>query len=239
MQYLLTVLPGPVGISQKVETTYITADGSTTTDCSAGAPFTFSNGQLSSNGHLVSTTGLVTFSSLAVSPSVGTISATFSIVNGNNLAWNNTAFTGGHALFCIIGNAVQAVFDGQLPAGCAQVHIGHVSVSSCETFKPSSYITHLTASFTTSGPAGGSASAIATSNSAPSPTASVPGTIRGVDVTATPLGCLSSTVNFPAVSASLPPISVTTLEQCADSCSNYAFFGVQSGKSVCQRSKQF
>ncbi|KAF7507284.1 hypothetical protein GJ744_010718 [Endocarpon pusillum] len=218
-QNLLTVLPGPVDITSRVESIYITANGSTTADCSAGAPFTLTNGQLSSNGHLVSTTGLVPFSSLAVSPSVGSISTTFLMVNGSNLAWNNTAFAGGHALFCMMGDAVEAVFNGQLPAGCAQVYIGHVPVSSCPTFNPSSYVTPLTASFTSSG--------IAT------PTASVPGTIQGVNVTATPLGCLSSTVNSPAISASLPPKSVTTLEQCADSCSNSTFFGVQSGLCVC------
>lgn len=188
------------------------------------------NGQLSSNGHLVSTTGLVPFSSLALSPSVGMISTTFLMVNGSNLAWNNTAFTGGYALFCIMGDVVEAVFNGQLPAGCAQVYIGWVPVSSCPTFNPSSYVTPLTASFTSSG--------IATNTLLPPPTASVPGTIQGVNVTATPLGCLSSTVNSPAVSASLPPKSVTTLEQCADSCSNYAFFGVQSGKSASQTSER-
>ena len=175
-----------------------------------------SNGQLSSNGQLVSATGLVPYSPLGFSSYVAAVSTTFSVVNGSTLVWENAAFTGGYAIFCVMDNTVEAVYSGQLPAGCAQVSVGYVSVSSCATFKPSSLVSQPTAG--------------ATSTSSPSPTASVPGSIKGSNVTANPVGCLDSSVNSPAVSGNVPPRAVTTLEQCADFCSSFAYFGVQSGE---------
>ncbi len=228
-QYLLTVNPGPVNISPRaVAPTYISANGSTTTDCSAAAPFALTSGQLSSNGQFVSTTGLVPYSPLVVSSYLAAISTTFStmtVMNGSSLAWNNTAFTGGHALFCVMGNTVEAVYNGQLPAGCAQIYIGYVFVTACPTFKPSNSVTQL---------AGG---ATGTGTSSPSPTASLSGSVKGKNVTANPLGCLSSSGNSPAVSGGLIPKTVTTLEDCADFCSSYAYFGVQSGESTNPLSK--
>lgn len=219
MQHILTVNPGPVSISPRaVAPTYVSANGSTTSDCSVAAPFIFSNGQLSSNGELVSTTGLVPYSPLVVSSTMAAISTTFSVVNGSTLAWNNTAFVGGHALFCVLGNVVEAVYDGQLPAGCAQVYIGYVPVTSCPTFRPSSSV----AQSTTGG--------VGTATSLPSPTASVIGSITGKNVTANPVGCLTSSGSSPAVSGGLTSKTVATLEECADSCSSYAYFGVQSGE---------
>lgn len=224
VQYLLTVSLGAVSNSA-VKPTYISANGNTTVDCGAAAPFVVRNGQLSSNGYFVSTTGLVPSSPLAVSSYVASISTTFSIMNGNSLAWNNTAFTGGHAIFCVANHMVEAVYNGLLPAGCAQASIGLVLVDSCPTFRPSSLTQQPTAT--------GSGITRGTDTSSPSPTASVvPGRIEGRNATANPIGCLSSSSDFPAVSGGQAPSSVSTLEQCVDFCSQYAYFGVQSGKSA-------
>jgi hypothetical protein len=220
MQYLLRVATGPINISPRANApTYIDSNGNTTNDCGAASPFIVSNGQLLSKGYFVSTTGLVPYSPLTVSSYVSAISTTFSVMSGSTLAWNNTAFTGGHALFCVMDNTVEAVFSGQLPAGCAQVYLDYIPASSCPTYTPSTF-----------GPLA-TTSGSGTGTSSPSPTASVPGSIKGSNVTANPVGCLSSSSNSPAVSGVLPPKSVTTLEQCADYCSSYAYFGVQSGES--------
>ena len=226
MQYLLTVIPGPVSNSDRAGApTYISSNGNTTADCSAAAPFVVNNGQLSSNGYFVSTTGLVPSSPLAVSSYVASISTTFSIMNGNSLAWNNTAFTGGHAIFCVTDHMVEAVYNGLLPAGCAQVSIGYVPVESCPSFRPSSFTQQPTAT--------GSGIITGTGTSTPSPTASVvPGSIKGSNATANPIGCLRSSSGSPAVSGGQALNSVNTLEQCVDYCSNYAYFGVQSGESA-------
>jgi hypothetical protein len=217
MQYLLTVTPGPVNASPREGVpTYIDANGRMISDCSAAVSFTTTNGQLFTNGHVISTTGLVPYSPLVASPFVAAISTTFSVMNGSTLSWNNTAFTGGSALFCIMDNTVQAVYNGQLPSGCAQVTVGQVPVSSCPNFKPSS-----------SGQPGAGGSGTGTAS--PSPTASVPGSIKGANATGFALGCLKSSVDSPAVSGG-PYKQVTTLEQCTDFCASYAYFGVQSGK---------
>jgi hypothetical protein len=224
MQYLLTVNPGPMNTSPRVgEPPYITTNGSTTVDCSSGAPFSMSGGQLSSYGQIISATGLINSTSFAISANVGAISTIFSLLGGGTLAWNNTAFVGGHAIFCIMQDTVQAVFNGQIPAGCVEVSIGSISISSCAAFSASSNI---------GGPTVSSTGTI-TGTSSPSPTASVPGSISGNNATGNPLGCLNSSPNAPAVSASLPPRMVTTLEQCVDFCSSYAYFGVQSGELMC------
>jgi hypothetical protein len=226
-QYLLTVSQGAVNISPRAHLPiYISANGNTTGDCNAAAPFIVSSGQLSSNGRWVSTTGLVPHSPLAVSSYIAAISTTFSVMNGSTLAWNNTAFTGGHALFCVMENTVEAAYNGQLPAGCAQVYVGYVPASSCPTFTPSSAVAQPAVSGTGIG------------TSSPLPTTSVVGSIRGSNATANPVGCLSSSSDAPAVLPALSPRTVTTLEQCTDYCSSYAYFGVQSGELRHPPSKQ-
>lgn len=210
-QYLLTIAPGAVETNPRVVApAFITSNGNTTTDCSAAAPFVINNGQLSSNGQFVSATGLVPFSPLVASSFVASISTTFSLMGGNMLTWNNTAFTGGSAIFCVMQNRVEAVYNGQLPAGCALVSIAYVPVSSCPNFPP--------------------AASTATGTAPPSPTSSVLGSIRGSNRTANPFGCLISSANAPAVSGGLAPQPATTLEQCTDYCSSFAYFGVQYGE---------
>jgi hypothetical protein len=219
MQYLLTVNSAPINSSPRVGVpSYITANGSTTVDCSSGAPFTVSGGQLSSYGQIISATGTLNSTPFSLSANIGDISTIFSLIPGGALAWNNTAFAGGYAKFCLSQETVQAVFNGLIPAGCAEVYIGSISISSCTTFKPSSSIGGPIASSTGN----------TTRTALPSPTSSVPGTIIGRSAIGTPLGCLNSSPNSPAVSASLPPRIVTTLEECVDFCSSYAYFGVQS-----------
>jgi hypothetical protein len=221
MQYLLTVNSAPISSSPRVGVpSYITANGSTAVECSAGAPFSVSNGQLSSYGQIISATGTLNSTPFALSANLGAISTIFSLASGGALAWNNTAFVGGYAKFCLSREIVQAVFNGLIPAGCAEVYIGHVSISSCTSFQPSSSIGGPIATSTGN----------TTRSASPSPISSLPGTISGSSAIGTPLGCLNSSPNSPAVAASLSPRVVTTLEQCVDFCSSYAYFGVQSGK---------
>lgn len=113
VEYLLSVTPVSVNISPRaVATAYLGANGSTIADCGAAAPFLVSNGQLSSNGQFFSTTGLVPYSPLAASSYIAAISTTFSITSGSTLTWKNTAFASGHALFCVVDNTVEAVYNG-------------------------------------------------------------------------------------------------------------------------------
>lgn len=240
MQHLLTVLPAPGGLQpRQVAAVYVRANGSTTADCALAAPFLLSNGQLSSNGQIISTSGLVPHAPLAVSSFVSAISTTFSMTNGSSilnrttLSWTNSAFTGGRALFCIMNSTVHGVYNGQLPAGCAQISIGLVPVSSCQTFRPSTSITQTAGNATIAGISGISGTTRTTSTasgtSSSLPTESVIGSIRGQNAIAYPIGCLESSVNSPAVSPALAPVEVGTLEECVDYCSIYPYFGVQSG----------
>jgi hypothetical protein len=222
MLYLLAVLPFPVNITPRSHlsnlTTFVGAGGKSTTDCRTAAPFTVSDGRISSNGQFVSTTGLVPYSPFTVSSSLAAISTTFSVMNSSYIAWNNSAFTGGQALFCVMGTTVEAVYNGQLPAGCAQVNLAYVPTRSCPIYNPSSSVQPPTASLTGTG------------TSSPSPTASVPGSVRGSNATGNPLGCLVSSGTSPAVLGDQLPKTVTTLEECVDTCSRYAYFGAQIGK---------
>ena len=223
--YLLAVLPVPLGIRPRAHlsnlTTFVDANGKSTTDCSAAAPFMVSDGRISSNGQFVSTTGLVPYSPFMFSPSVGAISTTFSVTNNSYIAWNNSAFTGSQALFCVMGTTIQAVYNGQLPTGCAQVNLAYVPTTSCPTYNSMTTVRPLTTSPTSTG------------TSSPAPTVSVSGSIRGRNATGNPLGCLTSSADTPAVLGDRLPTTVATLEECVDTCSRYGYFGVQSGKLFC------
>lgn len=222
MQYLLTVISTPLTSGLP---TYITADGNTTADCGAAAPFILNNGLLSSNGQFVSATGFVPYSPLAASPYIGAISTTFSVMKSSILTWNNTRFPGGHATFCIMDSTVEVVYNGLglLPSGCAQVFLRYVPADSCSTFRPSSPTTVPTVT--------GSGTITSTGSSSPVPTQlPVPGSVKGSNTTADAIGCLSSSGDAPVEYGGLASKPVTTLEECVEYCSIYAYFGVQNGE---------
>ena len=227
MAYFLAIVAIPINISPRSHlsnlSTFVSADGDTTTDCSAAALFSVSDGQISSNGQIVSAPSLIPYSSFAASPYIAAISTTFSVTNDSYLEWKNSAFTGAKALFCVMGTTVQAVYNGELPAGCAQINLAYVPASSCRTDNPSSPVTEPTASTTGTG----------TGTSSPPPTTSIPGSIRGIDATANPLGCLTSSANSPAVLGNQLLRAVSTLVECLDFCSSSTYFGVQIGKYRC------
>lgn len=228
--YLLAIVAIPINISPRAHLsnlkTFLGPRGDTTTDCGAAAPFSASGGRISSNGQFVSTTGLLPYSSFAPSSFIAAISTTFSVSNNSYLEWNNAAFTGTRALFCVMGTTVQAVYNGGLPAGCAQINLAYVPASSCRNSNPSSSVTVTTLT-------AGTGTGTGTGSASPSPTASVLGSIVGTNATANSVGCLTSSYDSPAILRNQDPRTVTTLEECLDSCSSSTYFGVQSGKYTC------
>ncbi len=81
-----------------VEFSWLMSNGNTTVDCSSAAEYRLTNGQLRTNGTLISTfTGETSMAFRAV-PDVGNITTTLSVSNGT-LNWINSNFTDGFAQF--------------------------------------------------------------------------------------------------------------------------------------------
>jgi hypothetical protein len=192
-------------------------------------------GQLMSGGNLVSTTGLVPNAPFAPSPNIAAISTTFSVSNGV-LYWNNTAFVGNQALFCQTSSTVEAVFNGQLPTGCAPVTLSLLLVNptSCPSYGVS-------ASTIASLPAGTSldagsvtASTMSSSESEyPTETSSYPDTLRGNGVVAGLIGGYAYTSKATVLSGVNE--NIISLDQCLTFCVGYTYFGVSGGRSYQQR----
>ncbi len=93
-------------------------------------------------GGYISTDGNETSATFGVSPTVGPISTVFSLVSNDTLGqrdetasakilvWRNRAFIGGEAIFCIFGSILEVAFGGEAPAGCVEVVLGAIPVSS-------------------------------------------------------------------------------------------------------------
>ena len=96
-------------------TSYLMADGSTTTNETTATRYQIFNDQLSSvSGFLLSTTNSTLHEPFAVSSVTGAISTTFTIQN-SVLSWVNSAFSGGAAQFFIVSNGhVEARFNGTI-----------------------------------------------------------------------------------------------------------------------------
>lgn len=192
-------------------------------------------GQLMSGGNLVSTTGLVPNAPFAPSPNIAAISTTFSVSNGV-LYWNNTAFVGNQALFCQTSSTVEAVFNGQLPTGCAQVTLSLLLLNptSCPSYGVSaSTIASLPAG---TSPDAASVTASTTSSSeseSPTETSSYPDTLRGNGVVADLIGGYAYTSKATVLSGVNE--NIISLDQCLTFCVGYTYFGVSGGMSYQQR----
>lgn len=178
---------------------------------------------------LVSTTGLVPIAPFAPSSKVAAISTNFTANNGV-LSWNNTAFIGNQALFCQTGLTVDAVFNGQLPSGCAPVTLSLVLVSpsSCLGYPNSSSSTgnvpNLASTSTTSIATVTSSTSSATSQATGS---SSPASVGANGLVADLIGGYAyrptATVLFG------PNETISNLEQCLTFCVGYVYFGVSDG----------
>ncbi|KAK8103736.1 uncharacterized protein PG998_010769 [Apiospora kogelbergensis] len=101
--------------------------------CSDATPFNLTQGRLTSGGQAVATDPGVPFMAIRVTPG-GSISTTFTVVNGI-LAWYNPAFFGGQAGFCQVASGqVFATFGapGTGPAGCGTVSVVVYRATQCQ-----------------------------------------------------------------------------------------------------------
>jgi hypothetical protein len=217
---------------------YISSSGSTTGNCNNAATYTITqSGELMSGGKLISTTGLVPNALFALSSNIEAISTTFSASNGV-LRWNNTIFIGNQALFCQTGSTVEAVFNGQLPSGCAKVTLSLllVSLTSCPSYGMSA---PTTVSLLSSASTGTTSIKTPTMSSSPSTSAtaasSYPGSLSGNGLVADLIGgyVYASTAT---VLSGLND-NIISLEQCLTFCVGYMYFGVSEG--VCHPNSTF
>lgn len=203
---------------------YVAADGSVTEDPRAATSFVITpSGQLMNSGGYISTLGGEGAELFKVLPELKPISTRFSVRQNDTLAWENNSFAGVEAIFCLLSNLF-VVLNGTLPTGCATtdlnvIPIDEVVIPPLSTSATSSIATQPTTSNTYV------TSATTTTPSVPT---FPPGTVYGNVANAIPLGCLSSGPSSPALLG--PNTSVFHLEQCADYCFEFKFFGVQSGE---------
>ncbi|KAK7984810.1 hypothetical protein PG988_002432 [Apiospora saccharicola] len=101
--------------------------------CSDATPFNLTQGRLMSGGEMIATDPNVPYIPMKVVPG-GSISTTFTVVNGI-LFWYNAAFFGGQAAFCQIASGqVYATFGapGTGPANCNAVSIVVYQANQCQ-----------------------------------------------------------------------------------------------------------
>jgi hypothetical protein len=240
--YFLSVSPGSPELPPKgrrdTGLSYVSPSGSNTADCDDAATYTITQGgQLMSGGKLISTTGLVPNAPFAPSPNIEAISTTFSVSDGV-LYWNNTAFIGNQALFCQVNSTVIAVFNGELPSGCAQVALRLllVSPSSCPSYGISiSAIGKLP----TSASAGATSVTVSNLSGSPSTSAagssSYPGSLSSNGIVADLIGGYVHESTATVLSGVNE--SIMSLEQCLTFCIGYVYFGVSEG--MCLSTNKF
>ncbi|KAK4541500.1 hypothetical protein LTR36_007946 [Oleoguttula mirabilis] len=146
--------------------TYISANGTVTNDCTTAPVYAINNGGLTAtvNGtvYTYSTSPGLPYAMFAPSTIPGSITTTFTLTGSGGLSWIDAAFYNGEASFCMLQNGtVYAVFQQNAqPNGCLYVVFTLFSVSSCQAL-----------SFATitgpSGPAGQSGAAGPTGQSGP------------------------------------------------------------------------
>lgn len=215
VQYRLFVQQGASGPYQ-----YVSPTGTVVLDPQEAQIFAISlSGQLMSGGSFFSTSGLVPFEDFTPRSYTAAISTTFSNQE-NTLLWMSPSFAMGQAQFCLLGEKLEAAYDGYLPAGCIAVNVHLAPISAVTNTLSAPQTTIRSASSI----AVGSSTAI---SSTPTPTPFSPGSVHGRLAVADPIGCLTSPADAPALSGIGEATS--TLEQCVDYCSNCYYFGVQNG----------
>ncbi|KKY35223.1 putative wsc domain-containing protein [Diaporthe ampelina] len=108
-------------------------------DCSQATQFSIIDGELTRGGQRVSTGPGAAPGRLAVSPTVGSITRAWEIVD-EELLWVNASFAGGQARFCV-DSATHAVFftttgAANEPAGCVPVELTLLFVNDCAGLNP-------------------------------------------------------------------------------------------------------
>jgi hypothetical protein len=226
--------PAPPKGRRDGRVSYISSSGSTIGDCKNAATYMITqSGQLVSGGGLISTTGLVSNAPFVPSPNIAAISTTFSASNGV-LHWNNNAFVGNQSLFCQTSSTVEAVFDGQLPSGCAQVTLNLLLVSptSCSSYGIS---TSATGNLPTSASTGTTSvtTTITTSLTSSLPSTSATGGSSYPDSLSSN-GLVVDLIGgyvYASTATILSGVNEKTisLEQCLKFCVGYTYFGVSEG----------
>ena len=181
---------------------------------------------MTTGGERISATGLVPFTPFSASAAVGAISTTFSVANGV-LLWNNTAFSGGSALYCLMGSTIEAVFDGQVPASCSPgvLEVILANRDSCAGYTISTASSTFTGGTATGTVAEGPGTTTgSTGQTSPYPT---PGVVQGSMASAFPVGGYFSSPGLRVLSDQSS--TTTSLEACTDYCANYAYFSVSGG----------
>ncbi|KAL2072901.1 hypothetical protein VTL71DRAFT_12244 [Oculimacula yallundae] len=115
---------------QAAQQQFIGFNGNIVTQCTEATVFSINNGQLTSNGNVVSTDTGVVSALFQTSQAIGNISTSFSITD--RLIWSNTAFSQGVARFCSTGRSTFALFTTDATiAGCSPQTLIAVPASSC------------------------------------------------------------------------------------------------------------
>lgn len=246
--YLLSVSYGEPVAYRRQESSYsfyIGRNGTAAGTCQQAAAFTFTmNGELEdADGFIYAPPGSTETPFIGgENPPYGSITTTF-IIQNDTLVWDSSSFQLGHALFCVIGQTVEAVFTAQYPDGCLPVTLGVSPTTDCigygssstMTFTPSGSGSVTGSTPTTSGSSTGSITGSPTtsqpsqtgSSTTPSASPSQSGSIHTGNIIANYLGCYQ---NLPAAPVLYGPNeTVGTLEECAQDCSSYSLFSVSLG----------
>ncbi|KKY26899.1 hypothetical protein UCRPC4_g01365 [Phaeomoniella chlamydospora] len=119
-------------------------------------------------------------------PPYGSITTTF-IIQNDTLVWDSSSFQLGHALFCVIGQTVEAVFTAQYPDGCLPVTLGVSPTTDCigTTSITTGSSTNTTSSSATESTTGSTTNTLFNSTSS--------GTITTTDTSVTPTDSTSTT----------------------------------------------
>ena len=226
-QFLISVIPdvSPTNGKTKRQNNayYVSTSGTVTQDRTQAALYSISSsGQLSNGGEFISTSGLLPYAPFMPSAAVAAISTVF-VSNNGSFAWNNSAFTGGQALFCQLGTAVDAVFSGTYPENCSPLTLEPVAATAAEI--------SMAANSPTSSLSANEGSATMSTTTTSSPSTSAPGSVYGNDAVGVPYGAFDLDSNTPVLFGA--STDTTSIESCLNFCTGNrdAYFGVSQGNS--------
>ncbi|KZF19295.1 hypothetical protein L228DRAFT_50418 [Xylona heveae TC161] len=130
--------PSGVVRRQAVQGSYISANGSTVSNCQDGVSFQIVDGQLFGANGLITTTAGTASQPLVGVAEGGEISRTWKYA-GTSLVWSNPLFENGVARFCSQSDGlVIVVLQGDFPSGCNAVTLSGLEVSNCPGYSSSS-----------------------------------------------------------------------------------------------------
>jgi hypothetical protein len=105
---------------------YLKSTGILVSDAGSALVFHIDAGQLSAGGYLM--TAPENLNANPFLTATGSISTTFSVINGN-FDWENQAFFNKKAQYCVYLESMVlfSYFNGTLPSGCTQISLAQVS----------------------------------------------------------------------------------------------------------------